>query len=106
MITINESTSFNKWLLKVKLKNKEAFFTIQMYLDRVITGNLGNTKCLREGIHEIKIDFQKGYRVYFINDRKNVILLLGGGTKGTQSADISKAIKLRKAIIAERKKNS
>ncbi len=59
-------------------------------LDRVGQGNFGNCEPVGEGVLELKIDFGPGYRVYFGTDGDNVILLCGG-TKGTQSRDIEKA---------------
>ncbi len=53
-------------------------------------GNLGDWKPVGEGVSELKIDFGPGYRVYFGQDGDEVILLTGGA-KGTQSADVAKA---------------
>ncbi len=56
-------------------------------LDRVANGNLGLCRPLGEGVHELKIDFGPGYRIYFGQDGDDIILL-GGGKKNTQSKDI------------------
>ena len=59
-------------------------------------GNLGDVKMLLAGISEIRIDHGHGYRVYFINRGPLVIVLLAGGDKHTQAADIDRAIVIAK----------
>lgn len=49
-----------------------------------------------DGIHEIKIDYQKGYRIYFMNVDGNIVLLLCGGDKSSQQEDIKKAKQIKK----------
>ena len=61
-------------------------------LDRLVVGNLGDHKFCRDGVWELRIDQGPGYRVYFGQSGKTVILLLGGGVKRTQSRDIERAI--------------
>lgn len=55
-------------------------------------GNMGDVKPVGEGISEMRIDFGPGYRVYFKKTGKKVILLLCGGNKSSQEADL-KAVK-------------
>lgn len=57
-------------------------------------GNRSNTKRVGTGVHEYRIDFGPGYRVYFGMDGDTVIILLGGGTKKRQQRDIETAQKL------------
>ena len=59
---------------------------------------LGNTSSIKwfDGIGEYRIDWGPGYRVYLIQDGKNLIILFGGGTKKQQQKDIKKAIELSK----------
>jgi putative addiction module killer protein len=86
---------FEKWLDKLDM-------TIQVvvlkYIKRLEDGNFSNSKHLRKGIHELKIDFQKGYRVYFVNAEQNIVLLLCGGHKTTQDKDIKKALELKESL--------
>jgi putative addiction module killer protein len=63
---------------------------IKVRLNRAEQGNYGDCSTVGEGVKELKIDFGPGYRVYFGEDANDVILL-GGGDKSTQSADIVKA---------------
>lgn len=64
---------------------------IRKRLNRVRTGNLGNTRSLGDGVWELKIDFGPGYRVYFGEDGPKIVVLLVGGDKGSQDRDIQKA---------------
>ena len=65
---------------------------VDKYIRRLETGNFGSAKALQEGVSELKLDFGPGYRVYFGRDGKTIIILLGGGSKRRQSADIAAAI--------------
>ena len=62
------------------------------YIRRLESGNFGAAKVLREGVSELRLDFGPGYRVYFGRDGKTLIILLGGGSKRRQDADIAIAI--------------
>lgn len=65
---------------------------VDKYIRRLEAGNFGAVKTLQEGVSELKLDFGPGYRVYFGRDGKTIIILLGGGSKRRQSADIAAAI--------------
>ena len=65
---------------------------VDKYIRRLEAGNFGSTKALQESAFELKMDFGPGYRVYFGRDGKTIIILLGGGSKRRQSADIAVAI--------------
>ena len=65
---------------------------VDRQLRRLETGNFGAAKALREGVSELRLDFGPGYRVYFGRDGQTVILLLGGGSKRRQDADIAVAV--------------
>ena len=54
-------------------------------------GLLGTSRNVDEGVHEIKVEYGPGYRVYFGNDGERVLILLIGGTKKTQASDIQTA---------------
>jgi putative addiction module killer protein len=60
-------------------------------MDRLEKGNFGNCKPVGEGVLELKINFGPGYRLYFAEDGPNIIVLLIGGDKSTQSKDIKSA---------------
>jgi putative addiction module killer protein len=65
---------------------------VDKYIRRLEAGNFGAAKSLEEGVFELRLDFGPGYRVYFGRDGKTIIILLGGGSKRRQSADIATAI--------------
>jgi len=64
---------------------------VDIALNRLTQGNVSRVKAVGTGVHELKIDFGPGYRVYFGWDGSALIVLLGGGTKKHQQRDISKA---------------
>ncbi|MBI5696051.1 MAG: type II toxin-antitoxin system RelE/ParE family toxin [Nitrospirae bacterium] len=61
-------------------------------LYRLEQGNFSRVEGVGSGVYEYKIDFGPGYRVYFGKDGEELVILLGGGSKKRQSADISKAL--------------
>ncbi len=65
---------------------------VDRYIRRLESGNFGAAKVLGEGVSELRLDFGPGYRVYFGRDGKTLIILLGGGSKRRQDADIAAAI--------------
>ena len=60
------------------------------------TGSFGDAKPVREGINEMRIDHGPGYRLYFIQSGPVIVVLLAGGDKSTQDADIKRAIEIAK----------
>ena len=81
-------TPFSEWLNA--LKDRQARARIRVRLDRISLGNLGDHKPIGNGIYELRFSFGPGYRVYFGKYKQQVILLLGGGDKNSQSRDIEK----------------
>jgi putative addiction module killer protein len=80
---------FNLWL--DRLRDARAVQKIQARIARVRLGNLGQTRSVGEGVQELKIDYGPGYRVYFGQDGQTLVILLCGGDKSTQDADIRSA---------------
>ncbi len=66
---------------------------VDKYLRRLEAGNFGAAKTLREGVFELRMDFGPGYRVYYGITARTIIVLLGGGSKRRQDADIAAAVK-------------
>lgn len=64
---------------------------IKVHIDRLERGNFGNCRSLGNGLHELKVNFGPGYRVYFGLVAQEVVVILCGGSKQTQSRDIEKA---------------
>ncbi len=63
---------------------------VRARIDRIEDGNFGDVEPVGEGVSELKMDFGSGYRVYF-GQNGNEVHLIGGGSKGTQPADIEAA---------------
>lgn len=81
---------FTRWLNS--LRDARARARIEVRLTRLTLGNFGDCKPLRGSVHELRIDCGPGYRVYYGMLDKTVVLLLAGGDKRTQDADIERAI--------------
>ena len=88
---------FNDWLKT--LKDRKARAIIRTRINRVRLGNLGDCKPLGEGISELRIKFGAGYRVYFGQEGKTIIILLSGGDKSSQDKDIKEAKKYWKDYL-------
>ena len=65
---------------------------VDRYLRRLEAGNFGAAKPLREGVFELRLDFGPGYRVYYGREGRTIVILLGGGSKRRQDADIAAAV--------------
>src|SRR5438552_10051840 len=74
-----------------RLRDQRTRQKIQARLGRVRLGNLGQARSVGDGVHELKIDYGPGYRVYFGQDGPSLVILLCGGDKRTQNEDIRKA---------------
>jgi putative addiction module killer protein len=81
-----------QWL--ASLRDVRARARILTRIDRLTAGNFGDCKPLRDGVSELRIDHGPGYRLYYSRVGKVVVLLLCGGDKRTQNADIERAVEL------------
>lgn len=90
MYLIEKTTEFDKWFRQLKdLKAKaKILFRIQKIENQ---GHFGNYKNLGDGIRELRINYAKGYRVYFKEKHGRIIILLVGGNKSSQKQDIKAA---------------
>ena len=97
MIEVFQSETFARWL--GKLKDRAAAMRINARIRRLTeTGNSGDAKPIREGISEMRIDYGPGYRVYFTRQKRELIVLLAGGDKSSQVADIKTALRLAREL--------
>lgn len=80
---------FIEWL--ESLRDLRAIAKIQARIARLRLGNFGDYKSLGQGLYELRIDEGGGYRIYFAQDSRLVIILLMAGSKRTQVKDIKKA---------------
>ena len=99
MYEIRRSTAFDAWLTNLKDSNASA--RIAARIDRLSFGNPGDVKPVGIGVSEMRIDYGPGYRVYYPRTDRVVYLLLCGGTKATQDADIKLAIDMNAARARE-----
>jgi putative addiction module killer protein len=76
------------------LPDRQARARILARLERLEVGNFGDSKLLRDGVSELRVDWGPGYRVYFARDGRTAIVLLCGGDKRKQDADIERAVAL------------
>jgi putative addiction module killer protein len=82
---------FLEWLKR--LRDPVAKVQVVKRVNRVEQGNFGDYKFCRDGVWEMRIDVGAGYRVYYAQSDSHIILLLCGGDKRTQDADIERAVK-------------
>jgi putative addiction module killer protein len=93
-VEIIQSNTFKDWF--ASLRDRQAKARISARIRRASLGNLGDMKSIREGLLEMRIDYGPGYRLYCIRKGQIIIVLLSGGDKRSQSADIEKALTLAK----------
>lgn len=89
MAEIVRSTSFDAWLMG--LKDREARARILVRITRLAAGNAGDSRPVGSGISEMRIAYGPGYRVYYMRRGSQLVILLCGGDKSTQAADIKRA---------------
>ena len=83
MKIIYTTETFDNWF--VALRDKQAIRRIQARIDRAEDGNFGDCEPVGEGVSEMRIHYGPGYRVYFAQRGMEVVILLAGGDKSTQS---------------------
>ena len=79
---------FERWLLN---QNDTARARITIALAKLEAGNFSAVKGSGAGVYEVRLDFGPGYRIYFGKDGEAIVILLGGGIKKRQQADIETA---------------
>jgi putative addiction module killer protein len=87
--TDDDRSPFSEWLRS--LRDRAAAARVRVRLTRLRLGNFGDTNSLGGGLHELRLDYGPGYRIYFGQTGDRVVLLLCGGTKRNQSQDIEQA---------------
>jgi putative addiction module killer protein len=96
MVEIRKTELFAKWI--DNLRDVQAKARVLVRIERLASGNAGDAKPVGEGISEMRIDYGPGYRVYFTKRGSELIILLAGGDKGSQSADIKVALRLARNL--------
>jgi putative addiction module killer protein len=92
MISVRRTDKFDRWLKD--LSDTRAKAKILIRIDRLADGNPGDVATVGKGISEMRINYGPGYRVYYAQRGRALIILLCGGDKGSQDGDIREAKKL------------
>jgi len=93
---IRKTDIYARWL--DGLRDIHARARVLARVERLAAGNPGDVKPVGEGVSELRIDYGPGYRVYFTMRGRAVIILLAGGDKRTQAADIKTALRLARNL--------
>jgi putative addiction module killer protein len=96
MVEVRQTEVFSKWLRE--LRDRQARARIQTRIDRLQLGLAGDVKPVGEGVSELRIDYGPGYRVYFTQRGREMVILLAGGDKRTQDRDIKTALELARNL--------
>jgi putative addiction module killer protein len=96
VIEIRQTEIFNDWFKS--LRDKRAKARISARIDRASMGNFGDCVPVGEGVSEMRIHYGPGYRVYFSQRGREIVIILAGGDKHTQDKDIKMALELARSI--------
>ena len=96
MIEIRKTEVFVQWL--DGLRDLQARARILVRIERLAAGNPGDVEPVGEGVSELRINYGPGYRVYFRQRGRELIILLAGGDKSTQARDIKSALRLARDL--------
>jgi putative addiction module killer protein len=96
VLEIRKTETFAHWL--DRLRDVRARARVQVRIERLAAGNPGDVRAVGGGVSELRIDYGPGYRVYFKYVGREIVILLTGGDKSTQSADIRTALRLARNL--------
>jgi putative addiction module killer protein len=96
IIEIRETERYSTWFKS--LRDVQARARILARVRRLSLGNPGDIKPVGSGVTEMRIDYGPGYRIYFVKRGETVVILLGGGDKSTQQADIAAVVAMAKTL--------
>ena len=96
MIEIRKTDVFVEWL--DSLRDICARARVLVRIERLAAGNPGDVKPVSEGVSELRINYGPGYRVYFKKRGRELVILLAGGDKSTQTKDIKTALRLARNL--------
>lgn len=102
--TENGEVPYTDWMKKLRRKDQTAALKVDSRIARAMGGNFGDHKFERDGVWELRVDYGPGYRVYYSIEDGEIILLLIGGNKKTQTADLDKAVSYLQDFKKEVKK--
>jgi putative addiction module killer protein len=96
---IRKTEAYVKWL--DGLRDVRARGRVLARVERLATGHPGDAEPVGEGVSELRINYGPGYRVYYKQQGQDLIILLAGGDKSTQSRDIKKALRLARNLLGQ-----
>ncbi len=96
MIEVRKTDFFAHWL--DDLSDIQARARIQIRIERLVAGNPGDVEPVGEVVSELRVNYGPGYRVYFKQRGYELIILLAGGDKSTQTKDIKTALRLARNL--------
>lgn len=99
MLTVHLTSAFAAWL--DDLRDRKAQLRIAARLRQAEAGNLGDWKPVGTGVAEMRVNFGPGYRLYFARKGSLVVVMLAGGDKSSQAADIRRAQRIFKQLESE-----
>jgi len=93
---VRKTDFYTQWI--DSLRDIQARARILVRVERLAAGNPGGVKPVGEGVSELRINVGPGYRVYYKQQKHELIILLAGGDKSTQAKDINTALKLARNL--------
>ena len=96
MITVRYTKNFSNWLNKIR--DSSTRIRLIRRLERVQRGSLGDVKKITDDLYEMREFFGSGWRMYYLQHAQEIIVMLGGGDKTSQSDDIKLAKKMAKEL--------
>ena len=89
MYEVQQTQAYSGWFGSLRDQRAKGLITARLF--RLTLGHFGDAKSVGAGVHELRIAFGPGYRVYFTRRGERLVLLLCGGDKDSQARDIAKA---------------
>jgi putative addiction module killer protein len=99
MFEVRQTQAFRRWLLR--LRDPAGKARLVRRIERLASGNAGDCRFLGAGLYELRDHAGPGYRIYYTKRSARLVLLLGGGDKGSQASDIGRARTLLERLEAD-----
>ena len=96
MLILKTTPEFDRWLAGIR--DRMGVQRLNARLRKATLGNLGDVKPVGGGVYEMREHFGPGWRMYYVRRGEVVVLMLGGGVKSTQAADIARAVKMAATV--------
>jgi putative addiction module killer protein len=96
VIEVRQTDGFARWF--DRLRDRQARARILVRIRRLSLGNPGDVRPVGAGVSEMRIDYGPGYRIYYVSQGEQVVVLLAGGDKKSQASDIQAALELARNL--------